>query len=115
MTDPSKWLEVQGGGWTPTVSILAKAEAALRAAVPPTSLNRGRIPPWESYTFQDQGRTTLLGKRYVFINAFCADAQPYADVRKTWVNVYDGGACYFSAKYDAASNDLYGIEINGVA
>ena len=32
-----------------------------------------------------------------------------------WVSVFDGGACYFSAKYDPAKKRIYDLEVNGVA
>ena len=34
---------------------------------------------------------------------------------KEWVEVYDGGACYFSGKYDPDKKLVYDLTVNGVA
>ena len=111
--DASQWVEVSGGAWRPDSVALAKLEAALVPAVIAASKDRGQMRKWSSYTFQYQGRKSLLGKPYVFVNAFCGTAS--ADVRTAWVEVLDGGACYFSAKYDPKSNRVYDVQVNGVA
>jgi hypothetical protein len=111
----STWVEVRGGAWLPSASFLSDLEANLRAVIPPASRNRGRIPEWQSYTFQYQGQTTLLGHRYVRLNAFCDSRANHANVTTEWVSVLDGGACFFSAKYDVEKKRLYDVVVNGVA
>jgi len=74
---------------------------------------RGRLPDWKSYTFQYQGRRTMLGRKYVYINAFCDDPRHHSLTQ--WVEVFDGGACSFRAKYDPESKQVYDVEVNGVA
>jgi hypothetical protein len=109
----SQWVEVSGGAWHPDSAALAKLEAALVPAVTAASKDRGEMRKWSSYTFQYQGRNSLLGKPYVFVNAFCGTAS--VDVRTAWVEVFDGGTCYFSAKYDPKTNRVYDVQVNGVA
>jgi hypothetical protein len=46
------------------------------------------------------------------VNAFCHIDSRRLDTE--WVVVYDGGACYFSAKYDPTAKRVYDIEVNGV-
>jgi len=111
----SKWIEVIGGAWKPDVTILAEFETVLKPAVITASKNRGRMPDWDTYTFQYQGRSPVLGKRYVFVNAFCDKTQNHSALQNKWVEVMDGGACYFSAKYEPESKRLFDIELNGVA
>jgi hypothetical protein len=111
--DPAHWVEVKGGAWQPNSTVLVDLESALKSAVGPASRNRGRIPEWNEYTFQYQGRTTLLGRKFVYINAFCHPDGRSLD--KEWVEVYDGGACYFSGKYDPDKKLVYGLTVNGVA
>jgi hypothetical protein len=109
----SQWVEVSGGAWRPDSVTLPKLEAALMPAVTAASKDRGQMRKWSDYTFQYQGRKSLLGKPYVFVNAFCGTAS--VDVRVAWVEVLDGGTCYFSAKYDPETNRVYDVQVNGVA
>jgi hypothetical protein len=109
----SQWVEVGGGAWHPDSATLPKLEAALMPAVTVAAKGRGPMRKWSDYTFQYQGRKSSLGKAYVFVNAFCATAG--VDVRSTWVEVFDGGTCYFSAKYDPKTNRVYDVQVNGVA
>jgi hypothetical protein len=92
---------------------LSKLEAALIPAVTVASKDRGDMPKWSTYTFQYQGRKSSLGKPYIFVDAFCGTAS--VDVRTAWVEVLDGGTCYFSAKYDPKTNRVYDVQVNGVA
>jgi hypothetical protein len=109
----SQWVEVGGGEWHPDSRVLAKLEAALVPAVIAASKERGDLRKWSSYTFQYQGRNSLLGKPYVFVNAFCGTES--VDIRTTWVEVLDGGTCYFSAKYNPNTGRVYDVRVNGVA
>lgn len=109
----SQWVEVGGGAWHPDSQTLAKLETALIPAVTVASKERGDLRKWSSYTFQYQGRNLLLGKPYVFVNAFCGTE--IVDIRTTWVEVFDGGTCYFSAKYNPNTQRVYDVRVNGVA
>jgi hypothetical protein len=111
----SAWVEVKGGSWKPSIEQLSDVESALRGQIPPASRNRGTIPEWHSYTFQYQGQTTLLRHRYVRVNAFCDSRGNYPNITADWVLVMDGGACFFSAKFDVEEKRLYDIAVNGVA
>jgi len=112
--DPSKWIEVDGGKWKPSVAVLSELESALQSALSTAASNRGRMPAWTTYTFQFQGRSPLVGPRYVFVNAFCDGSRDQASYRTTWIRVLDGGACYFSAKYEPDTKRLYDLQVNGV-
>ena len=107
------WLEVRGGSWTPDAAMLSQLDDLLKPAVQTAAKNRGRMPPWSQYHFQYQGRTSLLGHKYVYVNAFCEDS--VNDVSGDWVTVLDGGACYFSAKFDPEAKRVYEVAVNGVA
>jgi hypothetical protein len=113
--NPPHWVEVVGGTWRPSPEVLSHIEAALKVAVPNAAANRGHLPEWHSYTFQFQGRTPVTGRRYVFVNAFCDVLPNHADLTKAWIQVMDGGACFFSAKYDPGSRQLYDLVVNGDA
>ena len=73
------------------------------------------MPPWTDYTFQYQGQSSLIGRHYVLVNAFCESNRDQSSYRVTWVKVLDGGACYFSAKYEPGTKRLYDLEVNGVS
>jgi hypothetical protein len=111
--DASHWVEVTGGEWHPDSAALISFDAALRPAVSVASKNRGELRMWSGYTFQYQGRTSLLRGRYIFVNAFCEATR--SDVHEKWVEVLDGGTCFFSAKYDPKTKRVYDVQVNGLA
>jgi hypothetical protein len=113
--NPSKWIEVKGGKWKPEATTLSEIETVLKPAIIAASKNRGHMQDWGKYTFQYQGRSPLPGQRYVFVNAFCDEPKNHPDLQNIWVEVMDGGACFFSAKYEPESKRLYDISVNGVA
>jgi hypothetical protein len=111
--DSPRWVEVSGGAWEPQSALFSQLESALRPIVAAATKNRGPLPDWNSYTFQYQGRRTMLGRKYIYINAFCDDPRHHSPTQ--WVEVLDGGACFFRAKYDPESNQVYDVVVNGVA
>jgi hypothetical protein len=111
--DVDRWVQVKGGSWDPKPVSLAELETALKPALALATRNRGRVPGWREYTFQYQGRKTLLGRQFVYVNAFCSNEN--RDLAQDWVTVLDGGACYFSAKYDPVTKRIYDLDVNGVA
>ena len=111
--DSTRWILVRGGSWVPSSDVLVKLEVALEPAVSASSKSRGNVPTWNQYTFQYQGRSSLIGHKFVYVNAYCNGA--HLDAQNTWVAVMDGGACYFSAKYDLASGQVYDVSVNGIA
>lgn len=111
--NPAHWIHMKGGTWDPAPGAMAEFEGALRPALTPAAQNRGRLPQWDEYRFQYQGRTTLLGRQFVYVNGFCNHEG--RDLTHDWVTMLDGGACYFSAKYDPTTKRIYDLEVNGVA
>jgi hypothetical protein len=110
------WIEVSGGRWHPTAEQLGDAEAALRLQLPSAAKNRGTIAKWSDYRFQYQGRSTALGRKFIYVNAFCNDwGTGQRDLARQWLEVDDGGACYFNAKYDPEQRHVYDLIVNGVA
>jgi hypothetical protein len=77
---------------------------------------RQTLRPWQDYEFQYQGRTSLNGGRYVEVNAFCnRGAVDDKFLRSKWLKVFDGGTCYFSGKFDPATNHAFDLDVNGLA
>jgi hypothetical protein len=111
--DAERWNRVGGGSWDPTPAALTELEAALKPALVLAARNRGRLPAWREYTFQYQGRKTLLGRQFIYVNAFCSHES--RDLAQDWVTVRDGGSCYFSAKYDPETKRIYDLDVNGIA
>jgi hypothetical protein len=108
-----RWIEIGGGAWKPQAADLSNLERALRPAATAAAQSRGRMPPWQSYTFQYQGKRSLLGRRYIYVNAFCDDPKNHSLLE--WVEVLDGGACFFHGKYDPQSGEIFDLVVNGVA
>ncbi len=111
--DAARWTRVNGGTWIPSPTELRKLEASVIPAVGSATQNMSRTPQWSEYAFQFQGRTGPRGQKFVFVNAFCRYDGGQLDVQ--WVTVDDGGACYFSAKYDPQDRRIYDLRINANA
>jgi hypothetical protein len=109
--DSQRWIEVSGGAWRPVSLPFADIENSLRPLVVAAAGDRGGLPEWSAYTFQYQGRHTSSGRKFVYMNAFC-DA-PERHSLTEWVQVKDGGACFFNAKYDPESRRVYDVVVNG--
>jgi hypothetical protein len=109
----AQWTEVVGGAWHPDAKTLLQVDEALQSPVADRAADRGGIRPWAEYSFQYQGRKTLLGKRYIYINGFCIHGMAHLD--RVWVDAMDGGSCFFRAKYDPEKNVVYDLAVNGVA
>jgi hypothetical protein len=110
---PSKWIEVNGGAWRLDPSVLSEVQAALRSALP--TADGGKMRKWDAYTYQYQGKNSVLGNRYVFVNAFCSTSRDDNQMRTEWVEVYDGGTCYFQVEYDLKTKQLRKLQVNGEA
>ena len=107
------WFPMAGGTWTPEQTAAAQLRAALQPYVAAHASDQHRaLQPWSSYSFQYQGRGSANGK-FIFINAFCSPPDPYA--AKRFVQVLDGGTCYFELKYNPKSKTFYDLGFNGVA
>jgi hypothetical protein len=111
--EPARWTEVVGGAWHPDAKTLAEVDLALQAPVADRAGDRGGSRPWAEYSFQYQGRKTLTGKRYIYVNAFCIGGVAHLD--RVWVEAMDGGSCFFNAKYDPEKRVVYDLAVNGVA
>lgn len=55
------------------------------------------------------------GHRIVFLNAFCSPAAARGTWQQTWVEVEDGGACYFQALFDLTAGRILEFSVNGEA
>ena len=54
------------------------------------------------------------GEKEVWVSCFC-DKQDNTYWKKDWVNVDDGGSCYFQIKINLTNNTVLGFYVNGVA
>lgn len=53
------------------------------------------------------------GHRVVFLNAFCPPAAANALWKQYWVEVDDGGSCYFQALFDLTTGRVVEFNVNG--
>ena len=113
IADDSRWIEVVGGSWKPDAAVLSEMESALKSAVPPAAADRGPMPQWDSYWFQYQGQSSPAGPRYVMVHALCRTFQNHPLSGAKWAYASDGGACYFSGKYESETKRLYDLLLNG--
>jgi hypothetical protein len=110
---PPKWIEVDGGSWRLDPSVLSEVQVALRSALP--TADGGKLRKRDAYTYQYQGKSSVRGNRYVFVNAFCSTGRDDNQMRTEWVEVYDGGPCYFQIEYDLKAKQLRKLQVNGEA
>jgi len=110
--DSQRWIEISGGVWGPHALPFPDIESSLRPLVVAAARDRGDMPQSSSYTFQYQVRRNPVGRKYVYINAFC-DAPQHHSLTE-WAQVKDGGACFFNAKYDPESKEIYDVVVNGI-
>jgi hypothetical protein len=108
-----KWIQVEGGTWKHEPNVLSVVQLALKSALP--TAYGGRLRKWGAYTFQYQGNTSVLGDRFVFVNAFCDSSRNDDQMRTEWVEVFDGGTCYFRVEYDVNTKRLRKLLVNGEA
>ena len=107
------WFPIAGGTWTPDQGAVAQLRAALQPYVVAQARGqRRKLQPWSSYSFQFQGRGNAGGK-FIFISAFCSTPDAYA--AKRFLQVLDGGTCYFELKYNPKTKAFYDLGFNGVA
>lgn len=120
--EQNKWIEVQGGAWTVSAATLQAIQSGIVQFIEtdndPTSESgqrhiEGLNKSWSGYTVQYQGQQRH-GKKFVFINAMCRSGAGQA-LRKHFVQVRDGGACYFFLSYDPQKKKFFGLWINGEA
>jgi len=67
--------------------------------------------PREEYTYQYQAST----EEVIYINAFCDNFFSRFDLRKNFLEVEDGGACYFQIHYNFKTGRFFDLQVNGEA
>lgn len=107
------WRSVPGGTWVPAMPEVEAARSQIESYIRRQArLERVRLPPWERYAFQYQGRT-LRGLDVLYVNAYC-DA-PTAPADGEMVIVFDGGPCHFQAVWDPTEKVFVSATFNGQA
>lgn len=64
----------------------------------------------ERYSYQHQVKKESM----LFINAFCEKSNRL-ELHRQWLQVLDGGVCYFSVWFNYKTGEFSGLNINGVA
>lgn len=106
------WFGIPGGSWNVGSAVLNSIHDGLEPFVKQQASNQHQVlRPWPTYSFQYQGQTEA-GRKIVFINAFCG-SEP--DAQQHFVQVFDGGPCYFRVKYDPLRREFFELVFNGVA
>ena len=108
------WFEVKGGSWKPDTTILAELKKQIVPAAQKAAKARGqKLRPWREYNFQYQGMEENK-RRYILVNAFCSFTEK-TDLSENWLVFMDGGACFFSGKYDPEKEEFFDFGTNGEA
>jgi hypothetical protein len=118
--EENKWVEVQGGAWHVSAATLKEVKAGIVPFVetandPETESSQKNIKDlkthWKGYTVQYRGQRRN-GRDLIFMQALCRGGTGRS-LRKSFLRVYDGGACYFSLAYDPAEKKFSDLWING--
>jgi hypothetical protein len=108
------WFEVKGGSWVVDDSAVTAMSQDIQSAVRTLAGGGFKLfSPWARYTFQYQGQGSE-GAPYVLVNAFCS-SHSGTDLTASFVEVFDGGACYFKVKYDPRTHKFFDLSVNGYA
>jgi hypothetical protein len=108
-------LPVVEGGWLPSQSDLAAMERRFPqiSKLQSKSEDSGiSIKAPRSYYRQYIG-VTIMGRKYIYINAFC-EKKPPSDWREKLVNDCDGG-CNWGVLYEVQTGSFSGFSTNGIA
>lgn len=69
--DGNCWVEVSGGNWQPSITILSQLKGQIVPYVESVAKTQGIVlNPWHDYTFQYQGQKESV-HQFIFVNAFC--------------------------------------------
>jgi hypothetical protein len=108
-----QWIKVAGGKWDPTPKMLSDLKMKIKAYVASQAkADKRELQNWQTYTIQYQGQEEK-GNKYIFINAFCDQDMRKRDLSKEIIQVFDGGTCYFSLKYNPEKKTFFDLLING--
>ncbi|WP_026687460.1 hypothetical protein [Azovibrio restrictus] len=107
------WIAVPGGSWSPTQEEITAVRAQLAPHVKQIATKQHLIlEKWSNYSFQYQGQLEGSSK-VIYINAFCIPPPPYTQTR--FVIFFDGGTCFFQAKYLPKNKSFIQVTFNGKA
>ena len=108
------WVRVGGGQWTVEEStVIAMQSKIENYVVRHAKAQHRQLQTWSEYTFQYQGRLSKSA-RYIYINAFCEKTE-LEDIRSSFVEVNDGGTCYFRLRFDPKIEHFSQLIFNGEA
>jgi hypothetical protein len=105
-----QYLGFPGERWTPMEAQVTAVEAAL-----PDYVNNSEpalAEALDSYTRQYAGVTGDEGQQQIYANFFC-DPDTWESWQTDFVDVDDGGDCYFQTLYDVDSGTFLWLSVNG--
>jgi hypothetical protein len=102
------------GYWTPSQADVLGLEERLEPFLEHMVSQTGPdvLPRLPAYKRQYVG-VQADDRRVIFANFFCNTHG--IDWQRDWVEIADGGACYFEVSYDIATGEFFGLSVNGEA
>lgn len=107
--------EIQGPYWVPSGVDIQHLKRALNSYLKQQADGSSRelASHFAEYRMQYLGYTDH-GKRYIFVNGFCKN---FWQTNNTWksdfVAIFDGGDCYFRARYGVTEAKIVDFVVNG--
>jgi len=99
--------------WTPSTEEIARLEVQLKPYLEGVTTPKAKVIAAKlgHYKRQYLGYT-VGGKKWIFVNSFCSWTEDES-WRDTIIIVKDGGACFFSVRYDVSRSQFNQLQING--
>ncbi len=111
----SHWIQVQGGTWAVPPTDVAQMASLLPAAALKAKRGKKTEKEVSTYTVQFKG-LGAPGRRVVELRGSCeVDGTSRAELQKNFLNVLDGGECYFDEVWDPTQRRFKFLRFNGVA
>jgi hypothetical protein len=123
------WRSVPGGSWAPDQTTMSAVRKNIEPFVHKQANPYGRLPAWESYSFEYQGQVKD-GRRFIFISGVCHEddppptdaetphAGPLTPADEYFLRQFhaplDGGPCVFRVSYDPKRHKFFDFSYNGV-
>lgn len=105
------WVKARESTWQPDNKTLTNMQHQIEKYVKNHAIKQQReLLNWSQYSFQYLAIETE-GQKHILVNGLCKESKHKTP--DSFYLVFDGGNCYFSLKYDPASNRYSDLFING--
>src|SRR5262245_3804693 len=111
--DLNRMIGVTPPFWTPSTDDIARLEVQLTPYLEGVATPKAKVIAAKLGRYKRQYLGySVGGKKWIFVNSFCSWMEDES-WRDTIIIVKDGGACFFSVRYDVSRSQFNQLQING--